>query len=220
MYCRYCGGVCVKDGLQSNKVQRYKCKECLRRQQENYRYKAYDQDIDRLIVMLTREGVSIRGLARCIGISCSTILARIRKIADEICAPPINVGSEYEVDEMWTFLKNKHKPLWIAYALDRNSKDVISFNVGGRSIEMMTPVLDVVKEADPKKVYTDYLVHYLSLVPSHIHVRGKCGTNHIERHNLNMRTHLKRLSRKTICFTRSVDMLVSILKIYFWGAKV
>ncbi len=48
MYCRYCGGVCVKDGLQSNKVQRYKCKECLRRQQENYRYKAYDQDIDRL----------------------------------------------------------------------------------------------------------------------------------------------------------------------------
>ena len=140
MYCRYCGGVCVKDGLQSNKVQRYKCKECLRRQQENYRYKAYDQDIDRQIVMLTREGVSIRGLARCIGISCSTILARIRKIADEICAPPINVGSEYEVDEMWTFLKNKHKPLWIAYALDRNSKEVISFNVGGRSIEMMSPV--------------------------------------------------------------------------------
>ena len=71
MYCRYCGGVCVKDGV--------------------------------------------------LGISCSTILARIRKIADEICAPPINVGSEYEVDEMWTFLKNKHKPLWIAYALDRNS---------------------------------------------------------------------------------------------------
>ena len=219
MYCRYCGGVCVKDGLQSNKVQRYKCKDCSRRQQENYRYKAYDQDIDRQIVMLTREGVGIRGLARCIGISSTTILSRIKRIAAGITAPAANARSEYEVDEMWTFLKNKHKPLWIAYALDRNTKDVISFNVGGRSIDMMTPVLDVVKESDPKKVYTDYLVHYLSLVPSHIHVRGKCGTNHIERHNLNMRTHLKRLSRKTICFTRSIDMLVSILKIYFWGYK-
>ncbi|MDL2326931.1 IS1 family transposase [Bacteroidales bacterium OttesenSCG-928-A14] len=32
--------------------------------------------------------------------------------------------------------------------------------------------------------------------------------------NLTLRTHLKRLSRKTICFTRSVEMLSSCLKLY------
>ena len=26
---------------------------------------------------------------------------------------------------------NKHKPLWIGYALDRKSKEVLAFNVGG-----------------------------------------------------------------------------------------
>ena len=217
MTCRYCGGACIKDGLQGNQIQRYKCKNCSRRQQEKYSYKAYGKDVDRQIMTLTREGVSIRGLSRCIGISCTTILSRIKKIADRIKPPTVFSGNEYEVDEMWTFLKNKHKPLWIAYALDRNTKTVVSFNVGGRSIEMMTPVLDVVNESNPKAVFTDYLIHYLSLVPNKIHIRGKVGTNHIERHNLNLRTHLKRLSRKTICFTRSSEMLMAILKIYFWA---
>ena len=198
-------------------MQRFKCKCCMRRQQENYIYRAYGNDIDRQIVQLTREGVSIRGLSRCIGISFTTILSRIKKIAETIVPPAVCTGNEFEVDEMWTFLNNKHRPLWIAYALDRNTRTVVSFNVGGRSIEMMTPVLDVVKESNPKAVFTDYLVHYLSLVPSKIHVRGKTGTNHIERHNLNLRTHLKRLSRKTICFTRSAEMLMATLKIYFWA---
>ncbi|HMW09684.1 MAG TPA: transposase, partial [Bacteroidia bacterium] len=32
-----------------------------------------------------------------------------------------------------------------------------------------------------------------------------------------LRTHLKRLNRRTICFTRSAIMLFACLKIYFWG---
>ena len=113
---------------------------------------------------------------------------------------------------------NKHKPLWIGCALDRKSKEVVAFNVGGRSIEMLSTIFKTVNRSAPAKVYTDYLVHYLSLVPCEVHVRGKRGTKHIERHNnLNLRTHLKRLNRKTICFTRSAAILYAILKIYFWG---
>ena len=116
---------------------------------------------------------------------------------------------------MWTFLGNKHKPLWIGYVLDRKSKEVVAFNVGGRSIEMLSAIFKTVNRSAPATVYTDYLVHYLSLVPCEVHVRGKRGTIHIERHNLNLRAHLKRLNRKTICFTRSAEILYAILKIYF-----
>ncbi|EHD3430994.1 hypothetical protein JRB05_004652 [Escherichia coli O124] len=38
------------------------------------------------------------------------------------------------------------------------------------------------------------------------HVISKKCTQRIERHNLNLRTHLKRLTRKTICFSKSEDM--------------
>ena len=51
------------------------------------------------------------------------------KIADGIEIPRIKPHREYEVDEMWTFLGNKHKPLWIGYALDRKSKEVVAFNI-------------------------------------------------------------------------------------------
>ena len=217
MKCKFCKGKCVKYGVQKDGTQRYKCKKCGKTQQGDYKYKAYDTDIDNQIVLLTKEGVSIRGLGRCLGVSVSTVLVRIKKIADGVEIPRIKPHREYEVDEMWTFLGNKHKPLWIGYALDRKSKEVVAFNVGGRSIEMLSTIFKTVNSSAPSKVYTDYLVHYLSLVPCEVHVRGKRGTTHIERHNLNLRTHLKRLNRKTICFTRSAVILYAILKIYFWG---
>ncbi|WP_394801047.1 IS1 family transposase [Niabella ginsengisoli] len=47
--------------------------------------------------------------------------------------------------------------------------------------------------------------------------KKKFGTNHIERYNLSLRTHLKRLARRSICFTKSLKILQAILKIYFWG---
>ncbi|MCA4783332.1 transposase, partial [Empedobacter stercoris] len=43
------------------------------------------------------------------------------------------------------------------------------------------------------------------------------STNHIERNHLSLRTHLKRLNRKTICYTKNMDILSAILTIYFWG---
>ncbi|WP_262497378.1 MULTISPECIES: IS1 family transposase [Chryseobacterium] len=49
-----------------------------------------------------------------------------------------------------------------------------------------------------------------------MHQTKRFGTNAIERKNLSIRTHLKRLNRKTICFNKSIVMLTSILKIYFW----
>uniref|UniRef100_UPI0038B39A68 IS1 family transposase n=1 Tax=Flavobacterium soli TaxID=344881 RepID=UPI0038B39A68 len=46
---------------------------------------------------------------------------------------------------------------------------------------------------------------------------GNFGTNHIERNNLTLRTHLKRLNRRAICFSKSLIVLVFVLKIYFWS---
>ena len=34
---------------------------------------------------------------------------------------------------------------------------------------------------------------------------GEIFTQRIERHNLNLRTHIKRLARRTICFSKSFE---------------
>ncbi|MDR0844770.1 MAG: IS1 family transposase, partial [Tannerella sp.] len=67
------------------------------------------------------------------------------------------------------------------------------------------------------KIYTDRLRQYKTLIPSAIHHTSLYGTNHIERNNLTIRTHIKRLARKTICYSKSMVILLSVMKIYFWG---
>jgi IS1 family transposase len=70
--------------------------------------------------------------------------------------------------------------------------------------------------AECKQIYTDGLDVYRFVIPEKLHRVKRYGINHIERKNLNLRVHLKRLGRKTICFSKSLLMLEACLKIYFW----
>ena len=103
------------------------------------------------------------------------------------------------------------------YALDRSTKEVIDFAVGSRAKRMIRQVTDPMVTGRVRKICTDGLNVYRTLVPENLHRTGPFGTQRIERFNLNLRTHLKRLSRKTICFSKSKEMLEACLRIYFWG---
>jgi len=92
--------------------------------------------------------------------------------------------------------------------------------VGRRTRENISKVISSVLELNPKQIATDRLRTYGNLIPKRIHETRKSCTTVIERNNLTLRTRLKRLSRKTICFSKSLEMLEAILKIYFWGTSV
>src|SRR5690606_40767853 len=97
----------------------------------------------------------------------------------------------------------------------RRSSD-LSFYVGARTNKTLTAVLKTLFFSDAKRIYTEGLRNYPYLIKKKIHKVTRFGTNHIERFNLNLRIHLKRLNRRTICFSRSVAMMSAVLKIYFW----
>lgn len=149
-------------------------------------------------------------------ISTTTLLKRIVSIARNIHQPIIGNGKTYEVDEMCTYVNHKRNFIWLVYALEKNSKNVVSFNVGKRTNKTLSHVLDTLKLSEAKKIYTDRLKNYRCLIDAELHSVKRYGTNHIERQNLTLRTHLKRLNRRTICFSRSLIVLISVLKIYFW----
>ena len=89
MICKFCGHECKKDGHQANGTQRYECKHCHRKQQEGYKYNAYSPDLDRNIVLYTKEGVGVRSTSRILKISPTTLLRHIILIAKRISHPPI-----------------------------------------------------------------------------------------------------------------------------------
>ena len=53
--------------------------------------------------------------------------------------------------------------------------------------------------------YTDDLGSY-NQIPDEQHTIGKRNTQRIERTNLTLRTRIKRLARKTICYSKSIFM--------------
>jgi insertion element IS1 protein InsB len=54
--------------------------------------------------------------------------------------------------------------------------------------------------------YTDYWGAYTCHIDMDQHVPGKRNTQKIERKHLTLRARIKRLARKTICFSKSVQM--------------
>ena len=217
MICKFCKGKCIKDGFQKNGCQRYKCKCCKRKLQEEYKYNAYGQHINQSIIKYNKVGVGIRGTAKLLSISTTTLLNRILLIAKKISQPPVISNQVYEVDEIKSFVKCKKNLIWIVYTLNRKTKEVVSYNVGNRTNTTLGVVIRTLDLSKAKKIYTDKWSGYKSLINRKIHSTFNRGTNHIERHNLTLRTHLKRLTRRSICLSRSAAILSAILRIYFWG---
>jgi insertion element IS1 protein InsB len=214
--CRYCNENCIRHGRFLGK-QRYKCSGCKRTFIKAYTYNACKHGTSKWVKNLVKEGSGIRSIGRLLKISVTTVLKRILSIAKSIRKPLQALGKSYEVDEMRTFYKSKIRLLWIVYALRSDTKQIADFAVGTRTIKTLKKVIDTVLLSGAEKIYTDKLLLYKYIIPTGIHRSKIYNTNHIERKNLSIRTHLKRLNRRTICFSKSIAILVACLKIYFWS---
>jgi len=215
--CSYCySGNIIKNGTTKTKKQQYFCKNCKKRFLDYYTYQAYLKNINSQIVNLTKEGLGIKSTSRILKISPTTLLKRIITIANNISRPQIIYHQEYELDEMRFFIRKKSNPKWLVYTIDKNTKQVANFFIGRRNNTTLSSIVKTLVNARATKIYTDKLINYKYLIPKEIHVTKKYGTNGIERKNLSIRTNLKRFGRRTICFSKNMVILISILKIYFW----
>lgn len=213
MECKYCGNLCIKAGKQRSGVQKFYCKQCTRYQQAIYTSEAYHPQSNDRIAALIREGMGLRSISRVLHISLKTIIHRVLKTGDKISKPfHGSRNGVYELDELWSFFGRKDNETWIMYAFDRTTRSVIDFRAGSRNKANLKSLTDQVLSFEPKAVCTDGLVIYQSLLPKSMHKVGLPGTRHIERYNLNIRTHLKRLSRRTICFSKSPGNAGSLLE--------
>lgn len=150
--------------------------------------------------------------------SKANVIKKLNKIAGQLNRPVVcEHDQEYEIDEMQTFVKMKSNHCYIIYTLNKRSRRVIDFTVGARTNENISKVVDSPKSLKPMQIFTDCLNVYPSLIDKNLHTASAHQINHLERFNLTLRTHLKRLARKTICFSKSQAMLENCLCIYLWN---
>ena len=111
-----------------------------------------------------------------------------------------------EVDEQWSFVQNKQHQRWLWYAWSPQFNRVLAYTFGTRTDTDCRALLALLEPFTIGVYCTDDWGAYSRLLPSNKHLIGKRYTLRIERQNLNFRTHIKRLARRTICFSRSVEV--------------
>lgn len=190
--CPHCNGKqIIKNGKTKNEKQQFFCKSCNKRFIDFYTHNAYQTDLNQQIIILTKEGLGIRSTARVLKISTTTLLRRIISIPKNIKPPMISMGKEYEVYELCTYIGNKEKRIWIVCALEKISKQIVSFNIGRRTNQTLKSVIETLYLSKAKKIFTDKLKSYKTLIQKEIHKITRFATNSIERKFLTLRTHLK-----------------------------
>jgi len=117
---------------------------------------------------------------------------------------------EAELDEMWSFVRNKQNQRWLWHAIDHHTHEVLAYHFGPRKDSAFKALKEKLSSFDINFYYTDDWGAYERHLPQSKHLVGKQNTQAIERKHLTLRTRIKRLARKTICFSK-LDKLHDIV---------
>lgn len=135
--------------------------------------------------------------------------------ADQLAQLEVGFFLSTEWDEFWSFVGSKPNHRWTWYAIERRSGCILAYHNGRRTDESLRALVAKVARFPIKVCHTDDWGAYGRCLPlEYRQIVGKDNTWKIERKNLNFRTHLKRLSRRTICFSKNEDIHDKVIGMY------
>jgi insertion element IS1 protein InsB len=198
-------------------IQKYRCGNCNKYQRGSYKNRKYTKVEDDQILLLNREAVGISSISRILSIPKASVQRRIERSRNKLKTPDHTETKQvYEMDELYTYIGRKDRPCYIMYAINRRTKRVIDYVCGARNKANIDKIVQTLLNLSPKRIYTDKLNIFSTLIPATLHRTFRYRTNSIERKNLTLRTHLKRWGRKTLCYSKSKEMLEACFCLYIW----
>ena len=204
-----------KNGTTANRKQKYRCLDCHQQFITDYTYRGWMPVLRDLIVPLTMNSSGIRDIARVLSISTQTVMKTIRERAAQVAEPRLPPRiKDLEIDEFWSLIQKKSEQCWCWYGLNRATTRSAADVLGRRTDASCRQLNDKLAGCAVEHFYTDDWQSYAKILPGERHTISKAETLNIERHNLNFRTHLKRLHRRTICFSKSAEMHAAVIKLY------
>ncbi|WP_250115224.1 IS1-like element IS1A family transposase [Escherichia coli] len=215
--CSATDGV-VRNGKSTAGHQRYLCSHCRKTWQLQFTDTASQPGTHQKIIDMAMNGVGCRATARIMGVGLNTILRHFKKLRPQSVTSRIQPGSDVivcaEMDEQWGYVGAKSRQRWLFYAYDRLRKTVVAHVFGERTMATLGRLMSLLSPFDVVIWMTDGWPLYESRLKGKLHVISKRYTQRIERHNLNLRQHLARLGRKSLSFSKSVELHDKIIGHY------
>ena len=107
---------------------------------------------------------------------------------------------------MWSYVGSKDNPRWLWHAIDHESGKVLAYVLGDHKDAVFLQLKALLEPFGITRFYTDDWGAYERHLSSEEPIIGKHNNQKIERKHLTLRTRIKRLVRKTICFSKLKKM--------------
>ena len=110
------------------------------------------------------------------------------------------------MDEQWSFVGKKSNQRWLWHTVDYKTNTVLAYVFSKRKNIVFKELKTLLASLNISRYYADDWGAYRCHIDIDKHEIGKKNTQKIERKNLNFRTCIKRLTRRTICFSKIEKM--------------
>ncbi|MEL7085518.1 MAG: IS1 family transposase [Cyanobacteria bacterium P01_A01_bin.3] len=126
----------------------------------------------------------------------------------------VRVEEAKQLDEMWSFVPSKRQQRCLWHAIDHRSGPVLAYVLAPYDDDALRQPKALLAPFHIEQFYTDAWSAYKQLLEPSQHMVGKANTQTIERKHLTLRTRIKRLARKTICFSKTTLMHDTVLGLF------
>ena len=123
-----------------------------------------------------------------------------------------------ELDEMWTFVGQKRRKVWLWLAVERASRRVVAWVLGRRDAATAQRLWQALPGRYRRHCwyFTDLLPAYVDVLPRWQHRRcpkGSGGTSIVEALNCSLRQRCGVLVRRSCSFSKKLSMHTARIKI-------
>ena len=112
---------------------------------------------------------------------------------------------------MWSYYHDKSHQVWLWWAVDHKTNVPLAYTFGTREHTYLDELLALLKPFSIGMVYADNNYAYKERFSTDMLVSGKKNTQQIERDHLTLRTRIKRLCRKTFCFSKDKKIHTAVI---------
>lgn len=195
----------VRNGVKNTGKQNLLCKACKRQFQVEYKYRGAAPDVKEKLIRMLLRGSGVRDCMAVLEVSFSCVLGTIlREGKDLEIKPKHKHYKSVQIDEQWSYTGSKKKKIWMIYAICADSGEILAASWGKRNKVNIRRLLMKLKEVEIENYCTDYWEAFAEVLPKDKQRRGKPFTKKIEGINTWFRTRLRRLTRRTTCFSKKL----------------
>ncbi len=166
---------------------------------------------------MTARGCGIRDIAVITSISIGKVLSTLGSSVYKT-TPKKRYYERLEVDEFWTYVGRKKRKVWLIYAYDRDTSEIVAYVWGKRDLATARKLRCRLKylKVTYSSVSMDNWNSFLTAFKPENKRIGKQHTVGIEGNNCRLRHRLKRAVRRTCCFSKKLDNHFKVFDLVFF----